>query len=259
MSAFRLVRGDTPLVISIPHTGTKVPEEIKAGFTEAARPLPDTDWHVAELYEFAIELGATIIAAEYSRYVIDLNRPRNDESLYPGQTTTGLVPRETFAGEPIYVEGFEIDVEARAEAYWRPYHDALFQTLAELRNRHGHAVLWDAHSIRSVVPRFFEGTLPDFNFGTNSGESCDPALTDILAARAENAGGYTSVVNGRFKGGYITRNYGDPTDGIHAVQLELSQATYMDEDPPYTYREDLAADVQPHLAAFLTLCRDWKP
>jgi len=196
--------------------------------TPAGIALPDTDWHVAQLYEFAGDLGANILVANYSRYVVDLNRPATDEALYPGQLSTGLCPTKTFAGEAIYVEEAEIDPAKRAEEYWKPYHDRVRAALDAIREQHGYALLWDAHSIPSRVPRLFEGELPALNIGTNGGASCDSSLERAVSGIAEGSD-YSSVLNGRFRGGYITRHYGDPDNGIHAVQLEISQRVYMDE------------------------------
>lgn len=241
---FELVRGRAPLLISVPHDGTDVPEEIAARMTEPARRLPDTDWHVARLYRgLADAFGASLIRPRWSRYVVDLNRPPDDAALYPGQRSTGLVPLETFAGEPIWRDGEApnaAEVADRVERYWRPYHAALAAELERLRAAHGRAVLWEGHSIRSVVPRLFEGRLPDLNLGTHDGRSCRPALEARLRAVLEQAPRYTSVTNGRFKGGYITRHYGDPARGIDAVQLEVAQATYLDESR-FTFDEDRAA------------------
>lgn len=257
---YELHRGKGPLLISVPHAGTAVPEDIAARFNSAALPLPDTDWHVDTLYDFAAGIGASMIVANYSRYVIDLNRPMDDRSLYPGQTTTGLIPIDTFDGDPIYQNDIDPDlaeVMARVEAYWKPYHNALAAELERIKAQHGHAVLWDAHSIASEVPRLFDGVLPDFNFGTNSGASCSESLAQRVFETAQGFEDYTSVINGRFKGGFITRNYGRPADGFHAIQLELSQATYMDERPPWPFRIDLANHVRPNIRTLLECCLDW--
>jgi len=253
---YRLHRGHAPLLVSIPHLGTELPAALRAGYTAQAAQLADTDWHLDRLYAFAESLGASVIGARISRYVIDLNRPPGGESLYPGQTTTGLCPTETFRGEPLYLPGEEPDEAQRArrvEDYWQPYHRALEAELARLRGLHGRVLLWEAHSIASVLPRLFEGRLPDLNFGTNDGRACDPALLEaaLEPLRRGAPAGLTHVVNGRFKGGYITRHYGQPEAGFHAIQLEMSQSAYMDEAPPFGYRTERAAGVQPLLRAML--------
>ncbi|MDH3621158.1 MAG: N-formylglutamate deformylase [Gammaproteobacteria bacterium] len=230
IDVFSFHEGTSPLLISVPHDGIHVPPDIGACMTAAGAALPDTDWHVAELYSFARELGASMLVANYSRYVVDLNRPATDEALYTGQVATGLCPLQTFEGAEIYASG-SVDAEevaARVAAYWRPYHDKIRGTLERLRDRHGVALLWDAHSIASVVPRLFEGELPELNLGTNGGTSC---AAPIAARVAEVAGAspYSHVVNGRFRGGYITRHYGDPEGSVHAMQLELAQRAYLNE------------------------------
>lgn len=249
MDVFRLRRGTAPLLVSMPHVGTHLPDDIAARMTPIARTVPDTDWHLERLYDFLDALGATVLVATHSRYVVDLNRPEDDANLYPGQDTTGLIPVDTFARQPLYAGALPDDAEraARVAKYWRPYHETLRTELAALRARHGVAVLWDAHSIKSEVPRFFDGRLTDLNLGTASGASCDPRIERALGDVASQSVGYTHVLNGRFKGGYITRRYGAPQAGVHAIQLELSEITYMDEAPPFGFREDLAAGVRPVL------------
>ena len=256
MDTFALHRGSTPLFVSLPHDGTALPDDIAGRLTPAARRVPDTDWHVAQLYAFARDIGASMIVPRYSRYVVDLNRPPDNASLYPGQNTTGLCPIVQFTGEPIYQAGAEpsnTEIAERVETYWRPYHAALAAELARIRATHGRVVLWEGHSIRSVVPFLFDGELPDFNLGTSGGASCSVALqsrlVEVLAAARE----HTYVVNGRFKGGYITRHYGDPTQDIEAVQLELAQLNYMDEDT-FEYLDELAAKTQRVLRALLETC-----
>lgn len=246
MDICTLHRGHAPLLISLPHDGTEVPPEIAARFTEEAGRVPDTDWFVSRLYDFARGLGASMLVPRYSRYVIDLNRPPDDVSLYPGQNTTGLCPTVRFSGGPVYLPDAEPDedeVRSRIERYWRPYHASLQAELARLRREHGRVVLWEGHSIRSVVPFLFDGRLPDFNLGTAAGSSCHPAtqqrLEQCLAAQSD----YSWVANGRFKGGYITRQYGRPAEGIEAIQLELAQCNYMDEDAA-AYDERLAGSAQ---------------
>ena len=252
---FSLHQGSLPLLISIPHLGTQIPADIAATMTPVAQRTDDCDWHLDRLYAFAKRMGASILAPTYARYVIDLNRPPDGANLYPGQDTTGLFPVDTFDKAPLYLEGHlptEAEVARRRDAYWKPYHDALKNELAALKARHGKVLLWEAHSIRSHVPRFFEGRLPDFNFGTSNGASAVAGLAEELAAVVERHGEYSAVANGRFKGGYITRQYGQPSQDVHAVQLELSQITYMEERFPYAYDETLAASVEPLLEALVT-------
>ena len=249
-----LHRGDAPLLVSLPHDGSDIPAELQARMTPQARLAPDTDWHVSRLYAFARELGASVLVPRWSRYVIDLNRGEDDTSLYPGQNTTGLVPLVRFTGEPVYLPGVEPDaaeVAARIDRYWRPYHDALRGELARLRALHGRVALWEGHSIRgSGLPFLFDGRLPDLNLGTANGASCAPALQSRIEALLAGQDSYDWVANGRFKGGHITRHYGDPAGGVDAVQLEISQRTYMDEDS-FEYDEAKAARLQPLLRALL--------
>ncbi len=252
--------GTTPLLVSIPHDGRAIPDDIAARMTDAARAIPDTDWHIGRLYDFAAELGAGVLAARYSRYVVDLNRDPDGAALYPGADNTEIVPLGTFDREPIYLSGAEPDgaeIAGRIARFWQPYHRRLAAELGLLRERHGVALLFDAHSIRSVLPRFFDGRLPDFNFGTARGASADPRLAASAFGVLDSAEGFTAVDNGRFTGGYITRRYGAPADGVHAIQLELTQRTYMGEAPPFDYRPDLAAKVKPVLRDLLAATIDW--
>jgi N-formylglutamate amidohydrolase len=230
-TVFSFEAGHSPLVISIPHDGRLLMPGQSERMTEIGRALPDTDWHVRKLYDFASEIGASVVAANYSRYVVDLNRPADDAALYDGQVATGLCPARTFSGEEIYLAGESVSAEEQAvriEQYWRPYHEQLNKALRGIRENFGYALLWDAHSIAAEVPLLFDGVLPDLNIGTDGGHSCLPELATAVAAVAESSV-YTSVLNGRFRGGYITRHYGDPGHNIHALQLELAQRTYMDE------------------------------
>ena len=232
MEIFSLHRGTRPLLVSIPHDGTHVPDAIAARLAPGARGVPDTDWHVARLYAFARELGASVLVPTHSRYVIDLNRSEDDTSLYPGQNTTGLCPVRQFDGSPVYLEGQEPspdEVRARVDTYWRPYHQALDAELQRLLQAHGRVVLWEAHSIRGELPWLFPGRLPDLNLGTAGGVSCSPELAERLALALAHQDGYDWVANGRFKGGHITRHYGRPELGVEAVQLEIAQRCYMDE------------------------------
>jgi N-formylglutamate deformylase len=260
MDIFRFTPGATPLLVSMPHVGTHIPEALAARMTDGAGTVPDTDWHVDRLYDFLGDLGASVIRATHSRYVVDLNRPPDSAPLYPGAANTGLCPTEQFDGVPIYrpdqAPG-DAEVRERLELYWRPYHECLASELRALKARHGVALLYEAHTIRSRVPRLFDGRLPDINIGTADGASAASDLAASLIATAAKAETYTSVLNGRFKGGYITRNYGRPAEGIHAVQLELSQITYMDEDPPFRFRENLAAAIRPTLRGVLQAMLAW--
>jgi N-formylglutamate deformylase len=254
MEPYRFKQGTAPLLLSMPHVGTHIPDALSRRMMPIAHTVPDTDWHLEQLYDFADQLGASILAATHSRYVVDLNRPPDNANLYPGQDTTGLCPIDTFAKQPIYRMGEEPDeteIRDRVRQYWKPYHAKLQEELARIKAEHGSALLWDAHSIASECPRFFTGRLTDFNLGTADGKSCRPEIGAKMLEIAQGAKGYTSVLNGRFKGGYITRTYGKPAEGVEAVQLELSEITYMDEPPPFGYRKDLAGKVQPHLRAML--------
>jgi len=248
--------GNLPLLISVPHDGCHVPDDMRARMTEAGLALPDTDWHVAELYDFARDLGASIQVANYSRYVVDLNRSAADDVLYPGQLVTGLCPEETFSGKAIYDgEGVgEAEKAQRVSRYWQPYHEQLAATLAAMRDEHGYALLWDAHSISSRVPRLFDGELAELNIGSNDGASCPGEVSAAIAAVASDSP-YSSVVNARFKGGFITRHYGQPASGVSAMQLEIAQRSYMDEvtqvfDPEKAGR--LRVTLRDMLDAFLT-------
>jgi N-formylglutamate deformylase len=251
---FSLARGSAPLVVSFPHAGTEIPPELAERMTPQALQRADVDWHLPQLYAFAAGLGATTIAARFARHVVDLNRPPEDTSLYPGQDVTGLLPTDTFRKEPLYRPGQGPragEAAERVERYWRPYHDALRTELERLRAMHGSVVLWDAHSIASVMPRFFDGKLPDLNLGTADGRACAPAIQAAVERVMGAQTAFTHVSNGRFKGGHITRHYGDPAGGVHALQLEMCQCTYMDETAPFAYRPDLAARVQPLLERML--------
>lgn len=251
-------QGDSPVLINVPHCGTRLPEALARTMTEEARRLTDTDWHVDRLYGFAKRLGATILSARISRYVIDLNRPPDDTALYEGMEGTGLCPTETFDGTALYLDGCSANRSDRLKEYWQPYHDKLSQTVDSIRDTHGFTVLLDAHSIRSIVPRLFQGQLADFNLGSNSGASCDPTLTS-LAVGALTSDDYSLVVDGRFKGGYITRHYGNPAAGVHALQLELSQRTYMKEAPPFSLLPEKAESVSKWLKTLVTQLLTWSP
>ena len=258
---FQFRQGTRPLLISMPHVGTHVPPALAARFTDEGQRVPDTDWHLERLYYFADELGASVLVATHSRFVIDLNRPPDGASLYPGQSVTGLCPVDLFDDQPLYRDAEDVPSEAeiaeRREAIWQPYHAQLAHELARMKAEHGVAALWDAHSIRSVLPRFFEGALPDLNLGTANGASCSPVLSEQLLFIGKQATGYTAVLNGRFKGGFITRHYGKPAQGIHAVQLEMTQCSYMQESWPFDYLPHLAEGIQPHVQRMLLAVLDF--
>ncbi len=250
--------GDAPLIVSIPHAGTTIPDDV-TGLVSLDLARRDADHHVDRLYAFAAALGATIISSRISRTAIDLNRDPSGRSLYPGQVTTGLCPVETFAGEPLYEGGCTpgaAEIDRRRATFFDPYHAALRDQIDRLRALHSAIVLYDAHSIPSHVPRLFEGALPQFNIGSFNGASCAPALTDAIAARCAHD---TYVINGRFKGGWITRHYGDPARGVHAVQMELATRGYADEDGawPPLWDAARAAPLQDKLNDVLTTCLDF--
>lgn len=224
--------GSVPLLVSLPHNGTEIPADLVGRMTDAGRRVADTDWHLGRLYGFAKDLGASLIVPRLSRFVVDLNRPPDGARLYPGYLETGICPLETFAGEPIYMAGqapSRAEIEHRKLAYWLPYHQALQAEINRLRSIHGQVLLWEGHSIRSVVPRLFKGELADLSLGTADGRSCMVPLQQALITRLQAQQSYQFVVNARFKGGYITRHYGQPEQGVQAVQLEITQKNYMHE------------------------------
>ena len=261
-SVFSLHRGTTPLVLSLPHVGTTVPDDIKSRYVERALQVEDTDWHLERLYDFANALGASVIVPHISRYVIDLNRPPDDTPMYPGASNTELCPTRFFNGDSLYVDGAapaESEVVRRRATYWQPYHHALRAELERVRAQFGYALLWEGHSIRSEIPWLFDGKLPDLNLGTASGTSCADSLRSALEAELHRNPQFTYAVDGRFKGGYITRNYGRPGDGIHAVQMEMCQSLYMRESLPFDYLDGRAVYVQPLLRRLLEIMLAWKP
>ena len=257
-----LHRGSTPLLISTPHAGTTIPPELQDRYTARALQVEDTDWHLDRLYAFAVELGASLIVPRHSRYLIDLNRPSSNAPMYPGQNNTELCPTRHFTGDPIYRPGQtpdEAEIQQRVARYWQPYHDALHDETTRLRGAHGHAVLFDAHSIKSELPWLFDGALPHLNLGTAEGHSCAASLRDALATVCADQHDYSHVLDGRFKGGHITRHYGRPQDGVHTVQLEMCWRAYMDEAPPWAWHEARAAAVTPLLRALVQTMLHWRP
>lgn len=246
-------RGALPLLVSMPHVGTQLSPGLAERLTPAALRLPDTDWHLPRLYDFLQALGANLLVAVHSRYVIDLNRDPSGTPLYPGADNSELCPLATAAREPIYLPGQAPDaaeIEARLAAYYRPYHAKLAETLADLKARHGYALLFEAHSIKSVLPRYFDGRLPDINLGTADQKSADASIGTALLETARAHPACSAVLNGRYKGGYITRHFGRPVERVHAVQLELTWRTYMDEDS-FAFDDVLANGVRPALRAIV--------
>jgi N-formylglutamate amidohydrolase len=255
--------GSSPLLISVPHAGTGLPEDLRGRLSEAARALPDTDWFVDRLYGFAQAQGASMLIAQASRLVVDLNRPSDDQPLYTGAEThlmTGVLPMQCFSGAAVYLPGSEpskAEMAERLQTYWQPYHQRLNQSLQEIRSQHGFAIVLDAHSIRAEVPLLFDGRLPDLNLGTNKGAS---AAADLIRLSADclQASDYSLVVDGRFKGGYITRHYGQPDQQIHALQLEIAQSTYMDEGSA-SWNASRASPLQRHLQKLVAALSQWAP
>jgi N-formylglutamate deformylase len=259
--SFTLERGSTPLVISIPHCGTGIPDDQRERYVPRALEVEDTDWYLDRLYAFAADLGASVLVPAESRFLIDLNRPSDDTPMYAGANNTELCPTRFFTGQPIYRDGREPDsaeVLRRVEHYWQPYHAALAGELARVKDAHGHAVLFDAHSIKSELPWLFEGMLPHLNLGTVDGASCDATLRSALIGVLGAQQRFTHVTDGRFKGGQITRSYGRPADGVHAVQLEMCWRAYMDEGPPPRWSDAQAAAVTPLLRSLVRTMIDWR-
>jgi len=259
-----IIRGEAPLIVCMPHTGVDIPQDIESGLISPWLARKDADWWVNCLYDFAHTLGATVIRTAISRTVIDCNRDPTGASLYPGQTTTELCPTTTFDGEPLYRAGFMPDageISLRRSTFFDPYHAAIAGAIARLRVSHNNIVLYDCHSIRSTVPRLFDGALPNFNIGTNNGATCSPALTSAVEAVCD-ASSFTRVTNGRFRGGHTTRHYGRPTDGVHAIQMELACRGYMREPLeavvqgkwPTPYENEVAAPMRAVLTRVLEAC-----
>ncbi|MFK7954640.1 MAG: N-formylglutamate deformylase [Lysobacterales bacterium] len=252
MEAVSVIHGESPLILSQPHSGTWLPREMANNLTAAGQELADTDWHIPRLYDGLID-NVTIVRANFSRQVIDANRDPMGGSLYPGQTTTELVPLTRFDGEPIWKQPPDAkQTQDHRLSFHTGYHRALANEIARVKKIHGVAMLYDCHSIRSHIPRLFEGTLPDLNIGTNSGESCDLEIANTVLQLCQNHPLFSHVINGRFRGGWITRHYGKPKDGVHAIQMELAQRSYLDsEETPPAYCETKAAPMRALLANLL--------
>ncbi len=259
---FALHEGTAPLLVSLPHAGTVIPDALQPRYVPRALALEDTDWHLAQLYEFVLDMGASLIVPHNSRYLIDLNRPPENTPMYPGVNNTELCPTRFFTGDPLYIEGRAPDaqeIQRRVASYWRPYHAELESELARLQAMHGHVILFDGHSIKSELPWLFEGKLPDLNLGTASGTSCAPELRSALQQVLQLQSRFTQVVDGRFKGGHITRSFGRPALGRHAVQLEMCWSTYMPEEPPYGIDVARAGELAPVLRALVQTMIAYKP
>lgn len=254
MTPVTVTQGSSPVILGLPHTGTHVPPDIFPRLNPTGRQLTDTDWHIDRLYDGLLP-GATTVRATFHRYVIDANRDPTGQSLYPGQNTTGLIPLTDFENRSIWNEGDEPDAaetERRTKLFHAPYHAALSAEIQRVKAMHGIAVLYDCHSIRSVVPFLFEGTLSDFSIGTNDGLSCARAIEAATREVCAAAAGYTNVLNGRFKGGWTTRHYGQPATGVHAIQMELTERTHLaTEAPPFAYDPPKADRLRAHLAEIL--------
>jgi len=254
-----LRHGDGPIVLAQPHAGTELPAPLRERLNDNGRALRDTDWHIERLYDGLLD-DAAVVRATAHRYVIDVNRDPSGASLYPGMNTTGLCPVTDFDGRPIYAPGQEPsarEIDARRRRFHAPYHHALAAAVRRALQRHGRAVVYDCHSIRSRIPFLFAGELPHFNIGTHGGASAAPAVERLAEATCRAASGFSTVVNGRFKGGWTTRHYGHPDAGVHAIQMELAQRAYMTEVPPWTYLPERAEALRGHLKALLEALRDW--
>jgi formiminoglutamase len=261
MEPVEVHRGTLPVILGLPHTGTWLPDDIAAQLNQTGRAIADTDWHIDRLYDGLLP-GASTVRATFHRYAIDANRDPSGASLYPGQNTTGLCPTTDFDGLPLYAPGREpdeVEIFRRRDAYYAPYHVALAAEVERVRAEHGVAILYDCHSIRSVIPFLFDGRLPDLNVGTDNGRTCAPEVEAAVNETCSAAVGYTHVLNGRFKGGWTTRHYGRPSEGVHAIQMEIAQINYMDEAPPWRWADDRAERLRGTLRTILERLADLAP
>ena len=254
MTPFNVSEGSSPVVLGMPHVGTEIPDVLAGRLNDTGRAIADTDWWIDQLYD-GLLADVTVVKATFSRYVIDANRDPSGVSLYPGQNTTGVCPTTTFDGAPIYRDGQEPgddEIAERTQVYHRAYHAALAEQISRVKAMHGVAVLYDCHSIRSLIPYLFDGQLPVFNIGSNCGQTCAAEIEQAVVSVCAAADGFDYALNGRFKGGWTTRTYGQPGDNVHAIQMEMGQRAYMEETPPWAYRQDLAGKVRPYLQEILT-------
>ncbi len=253
MQMVTIKQGDSPLILAQPHGGTYIPDNLMARLTPLGKGLNDTDWHISQLYD-SLTADVTIVAAQYHRYIIDANRDPSGISLYPGQNTTTLCPLTDFDGKDLWQKGqtpSEDEIADRTAIYHQPYHQALQSEIDRVKAKHGYAILYDCHSIRSNIPFLFEGTLPVFSIGSNLGATCAPQIEQAVLDICKSARNYDHVINGRFKGGWTTRHYGQPKNHVHAIQMELAQRCYMSETPPWAYRSDISRQIRPHLKDIL--------
>ena len=261
MDLFNFQKGKVPILISMPHCGTSIPNEISDLLTKEARSTPDTDWHIPLLYNFLETLDVSIISSNISRYVVDLNRPPDGGALYPGQNTTNLCPLNQFNGLHLYKNKKKLslkEITNRKDCYWAPYHNQIVKEISRLKSLFGFVILYDAHSIASEVPNLFSGKLPDLNFGTAKGESCDLRIEKAIENTLIKSP-YSFAVNGRFVGGYITRHYGNPQNNIHSVQMEISQINYMSEDKTFSFDQNRAQKLRSTLQKIINILLLWNP
>lgn len=237
MNSFRLIQPTAPkvpILLSVPHCGTEFPQELKGQYKQHLINAPDdTDWFVNRLYDFAASMGITMIHSTFSRWVIDLNRDPESKPLYTdGRIITALCPSTTFAGESIYNdERKEVDqaeVKRRLGIYYAPYHDQLAKKIFELKNKFGKVLLWECHSIRKFVPTVHTEKFPDLILGSNDGKSAAPGIIETTLEHLGKSP-FTLKHNHPFKGGYITRHFGNPSENAHALQLEMTKVNYMDD------------------------------
>lgn len=259
---FTLEQGHLPLLVSVPHSGRELPAALASRMVPRALEVEDTDWHVEKLYDFVKELGASFLVPTFSRYVVDLNRPPEDLPMYAGANNTTICPTTFFNGTPLYLPDQipgRPEIDERINNYWRPYHDAIVAELTRLRDVHGYAILFDGHSICREVPWLFEGSLPDLNLGTVNGLSCAPSLRERCVEVLNSQTRFSHVTDGRFKGGYITRHYGRPAQGWHAVQMEMTWSSYLDQSRPQVWDPDRADAARSVLKSLLESLAEWRP
>ncbi len=248
-----------PIILSVPHCGTDFPDEIRNDYVPEMMAAPDdTDWFVHQLYNFATELGITIIHAKYSRWAIDLNRDPESAPLYDdGRIITGLTTTTDFFGKSIYISDDRIpdqkEVERRLTEYYWPYYNKIQDLLDERLATFGKALLWDAHSIRHFVPTIRKEIFPDMILGNNDETTAHPELIET-ALHGLTSGKFGVNHNTPFKGGHITRYFGKPEQNIHALQLEMNKILYMDDEERNFHEEranEMRAVLKPTFEALI--------